>query len=454
MLLAPARTTVRPQLTLAVVSAATLLVMVAFCTITTTVTDSAAALGASLTGQTWALGGMSLGLAGALLTVGSLADTFGRRRVFIASSYGLAAACLLATVAPGVTFFVLARVLQGATGAGVLAAGLGLVGDTFRDGNARTRATGIWGASLAAGIATGPVLGASLSAVASWRWAHAVEALGAVMLAVAARSLPESATTARRIDLPGALTMTAAMISLTAALTAGRTGWTSPLTIGLLAAGAVLLGCFAWVETARREPMLDLRLLRRPRFVISIGGAAITGLATVALMSYSPVFLERGLGVTALAASGILAIWSLTSMATAMQAHRLPERLSSRTRLASGLAFSGVGAAALAGLSAESAWWRLIPGLLIAGVGSGLANAALARLAVESVPAGSAALGSGANNTARYLGSALGIAIVVAIATHGGEGAAPLVHGWNEAALIAGVLNAVGALVALTVGRD
>ncbi len=112
---------------------------------------------------------------------------------------------------------------------------------------------------------------------------------------------------------------------------------------------------------------------------------------------------------------------------------------------------SAIGTGALGLLGEDSAWWALAPGLAIAGVGSGVVNAGLARLAVESVPIGSAGLGSGANNTARYLGSAIGIALVVAIIASGGPGHTGLLDGWNHAAWYAGAANLGGAgLVVLT----
>ncbi|MQA85042.1 MAG: MFS transporter [Streptosporangiales bacterium] len=433
------------------VGAATMLVLVVFTTVITTATETARSFHASIAWQTWALGGMSLGLAGALLTAGALADAFGRRRVFVISSVALAVSTALGAASPSMLVFVAARILQGAAGAGVVASGLGLIGHAFPPGPSRAHATGIWGAMLAGGIAIGPILGAGLAAAFGWRSAYGLEALGAAVLAGAGHKLlPESRGKARprRIDPPGALTMLIAMACLTAGLTSGRSGWTSPTTVILLAAGLAALAAFAWIEVVRPDPMLDLGLLRRPLFLVSIGGAAVTGLATVALMSYAPTLIEQGLHRSAPAAGGILAVWSVTSMLVAMQAHRLPARVDARGRLIAGLLLSASGSAALTGLAIQSSWWRLVPGLLLAGIGSGPANAALARLAVESVPRASMALGGGANNTARYLGSALGIALLVAVVASGGAGQAGLIHGWNRAALLAALLNVAGAILA------
>jgi Major Facilitator Superfamily len=132
-------------------------------------------------------------------------------------------------------------------------------------------------------------------------------------------------------------------------------------------------------------------------------------------------------------------------MVVALGVRRLPALLSSPGRLAIGLALAGAGEIALTGLGTGSGWARLVPGLAVAGVGSGIANAALGRLAVESVPHERAGMGSGANNTARYLGGAAGVAVVVAVVSGSGGG---LVAGWNVAALVCAGLCFLGAFVA------
>lgn len=443
------------ELTLMVVAAATTVTLVAYTTTVTTVTASAQTFSAGLAWQTWILSGMSLGLAGALLTTGALADLFGHRRVFFWSSVALGGFSALGALAPSVLILVIARVLQGAAGAGLLAAGLGVLGDAFPDGRGRTRATGMWGAALAAGIATGPVLAALLSSAAGWRSSYWLAAAAAAAVALAAGALPgpQERRSETRVDLPGAVAMVLAMGCLTAGITEGRSSWTSPLTLGLLAIGVAGLALFAAIERRRTAPMLDLSLLRRPAFRASVSGAAITGLSTIALMTSVPTLLQHGLGLTALAAGGVLAIWSTVSMLTATQVGRLPERLGSQPRAAAGLLASAVGTGALGLIGDGSSWWVLAPGLAIAGVGSGVVNAALARLAVESVPTGSGGLGSGANNTARYLGSAVGIALVVAIISSGAPGHAGLLDGWNHAAWFAGTINLAGAAMA-TLARD
>jgi MFS family permease len=440
-----------PSRTLAVTAAATLLVLAVFSAVVTTVGDTARSVHAGVGGQTWALSGMSLGLATALLTVGALADDLGRRRVLVWSAGLLAITSALAAVAPTMDVFVAARVLQGVAGAGVLATSLAALGHAFPDGAARTHATGVWGAAVGGGIALGPVAGAALTAALGWRSGYWLQAVAAAALVPAAAAIDESrAAVARPLDVPGVATLGAGMACVTAGLIEGRQSWTAVTTIAFLAGGALLLAAFAALELRRRAPMVDLRLLREPLFFASVDGALFTGLAVIGLMSFSPTLMHRGLGISALGSGAVLATWSATSMVVALGARRLPSPLASHARLAIGLAVCAVGEAALTGLGTGSSWARLVPGLVVAGVGSGMANAALGRLAVESVPRDRAGMGSGANNTARYLGGAAGVAVVVAVvsAAGGAGGAIGLVHGWNTATLVCASLCAAGALIA------
>lgn len=437
--------------TLVVAAAGTLLVLVAFTTITTIVGPTAATFGAGVTGQTWALSGMSLGLAATLLVAGALADDLGRRRSFVFGTIVLAAASLLATVAWSMPVEVVARVLQGVGGAGVLAASLGLIGHAFPSGAGRTRATGVWGAMVGAGIAFGPLLAALLEQHGGWRLVHAVEALAALALALAGRTLVESRSSRPSpIDLPGVATLAAGMGALAAGVIRGRSGWADPATIALLGGGLALLALFAVIELRRHQPMLDLSLFARPLFVVSTSGALFMGLALISLMSFFPTFGQAALGLSGLGTAAILALWSGTSAVVAWYARRLPARLDGRHRLIIAFLLCAVGELALTGLTTDAGWLRVAPGLLIAGVGSGIGNAALGRVAVESVPADRAGMGAGANNTARYFGGAAGVAIVVALVAAGGSspGAAGLVEGWNLAAAVTAGLCLLAAAIA------
>ena len=292
---------------------------------------------------------------------------------------------MVAGLAPGMAVLVAARVLQGVAGGGVLAASLGSIGGAFPAGAARTRATGVWGAAVGAGIAVGPLAGAGLAAAFGWRSGFWCEAAAAGAVMTGAATLTETPPTKRhQLDLSGVALLGAGMALLTTALVEARHSWTGGTTIALLGAAALLLGAFAAVELTRRRPLLDPRLFAQPQFLASITGALFTGLAVIGLMSYSPTFMQRVLHVSALGSAAVLAAWSATSMVVALCAR-------------------------------------------------------------ESVPLQRVGMGSGANNTARYLGGAAGVALVITLASGAGESG--LTHGWKVAALVSAGLCALGAVI-------
>lgn len=416
----------RPGPTLAITAAATAVALMNYTAPMTTVPDISAALATPPSGQAWLLNGTPLGLAAVLLVVGSLADDFGRRRLFLIGTLALGITTALGALAGDTLTFTLARVAQGAASAAILATSLGLLVGAFPAGAARIRATGIWGAFVSAGIALGPLLAGSLGVV-DWRLPYAVLGLAALVTAAFAfRTLTESrAPRGGRPDLAGAAVLGLAMTALLTALTLGRDGWLrAPVGLLLLAALALALG-FVAVERRAAAPLIDLSLLRSRPFLASSAGGLFTGLAVIGLFSYLPTLLQRVLGLSALDSAWLLLLWSGTAFLVALQTRRLTGRVTPRHQLAAGFVLHAVAVLSLLGALGDTArpgpavWLRLVPALVVSGIGSGLLNAALPRLAVESVEPERAAMGSGANNTARYIGSSAGVAVTIAIATTG-----------------------------------
>ncbi|WP_327655502.1 MFS transporter [Streptomyces sp. NBC_00483] len=443
----------RPGATLAVTSAATAVALMTYTAPMITLADTAASLHTGLSAQAWLLNGTPLGLAALLLVAGSLADDYGRRRAFVLGTFALGLMTILGALAPTTLLFTLARVAQGAASAAIIAASLGLLVHAFPTPAGRIRATGVWGAFVSGGIAIGPVVAGWVAGLADWRWSYAVLGAAALLVgALAPRALTESRSPrAGRPDLPGALTLGLALVALLAALTLGRDGWLrAPIGV-LLAATAVLLAAFVAVERRSASPMLDLSLLRRPLFLASTAGGLFTGLSVVALFSYVPTLVQNTMGVSPMGTAGLFVVWSGTSFLVALQARRLAGRVSPRHQLAVGFALHALAVATMLGAAGSGHWTRLLPGLVVSGVGSGLLNAALPLLAVESVPAGRAAMGSGANNTARYIGSAAGVALMIAVSTSTGTSTHALAGGTNAALITSGALAlaAAGLLLAL-----
>jgi MFS family permease len=440
--------------TLGIVAASTLLVLATFVTPLATGVRTAAALGTGAGGQAWLLSAMSVGLATALLVAGAAADQLGRRRVFLGGLALVAAGAAVSAAAGSTAVFLAGRLLEGLGGAGVLACSLGLISVAFPLGPSRARAAAVWGASVGAGTGLGGVLTVVLDTGTGWRATYGVTAMLAVVLAVTTRLvLPDLGTrTRRRVDVAGPVLLVAALTCVLVALVGTRSGLGAAGVVAFLVLGAALLVGFVVVENRLAAPLVDLALFRVPGFVGASIGALVTGAAVVGLMSFLPTVLQRALGESLLSVTVLVLVWSAVSTATALAVRWVPA-LGGRLLLAIGLAVSAVGLAALAVLAPDGSALRVLPGLVVLGVGYGAANAALGREAVAHVPAERAAMGSGANNTARYLGAAVGVTLVVLVTVSGAPAGTPagLTSGWNTAALAGALLIAVGALAVLLI---
>jgi MFS family permease len=427
---------------LAVLCAAPLLVILNYSTPLILAPQTAAHFDAGATGQTWIINAVSLGLAVPLLTSGSLADNHGRRKVLVIGAWLFAAAVLLAALAPNTVVFAAARVVQGAASAALLTSSLGITGAIFTGAAERRRATSLYGAMMGLGVGAGAILAALLDAALGWNGPYWLYAAAAAGLALAAPAiLPESrAERPRRADAAGTVTLGLGVAALMSGLTLGRQDWSDPVVIALLAAAAGFTAAFVLVELRGREPMLDPALFARPAFLVASLGALVTGVAVISMMSYLPTVLQHERTVGPVATAVVVTIWSVSAFAVSLQVKRI--RLSAGGLLVAALVVAGAGSALLVGLVDGWSWWHAVPALLVAGAGYGAVNPALTRLSIDSVPADRGGMGSGVNNTMRYIGTAAGIPIVATLVDGiGTDGAL-----WICAALAAAAAAAFAAL--------
>ena len=439
----------RSRTTLRVAGAATALVLVAFTMPLGLLATIAPDLTAGDVGRTWILSSMSVGLAGALLVAGSLADDLGRRRVFLAGLTVFGVGGLVAAAAPSVLVLGLARALQGLGGAALLATSLALIAGAFPAGPARVHATGVWGAMIGLGIAAGPLVGSLIAEVGSWRTAYVVLGLlSLAALAPGARGLVESRAAERRpLDPVGAVLLGAGLTALTTGVVQGNAaGWGGALPVAAFAATVVLLAGFAAWELRSAAPVFDVRLLARAGFTGALIGSFVLGVAVLAFMSYVMTWMHVAFGTSIVGAAVWGLPWSVVAFLVSMRARVLGRFLTPRAQTAIGLLVCAVGLVAMRGLDAGSGPAHLAPGLAILGVGTGLLNAALAQAAVTVVPPSRSGMGAGANNTARYLGAALGVPLVVGLLRTGT--ADRLADGQAAAAAATGAMNALLLVVA------
>jgi EmrB/QacA subfamily drug resistance transporter len=376
--------------------------------------DIQTALHSSFSDLQWVVDAYALSLAALLLTGGSLADLYGRRRLYVIGLVVFSVASLLCGVAGSTLVLQLSRALQGVGGAIMFAVSLALLADAFR-GKDRGTAFGIWGAITGLAVAIGPLLGGVLTTGLSWRWIFLVNLpIGAVAVAIALTRVAESRSPrARRPDWVGFALFTLALAALVYGLIeSGQRSFSDGLVLGCLIGAAVLLAVFVVVEARGAHPMFDLSLFRLPTF--TGGSVAAFGLSAsiFALLLYLVLYLQDVLGFSALATGVRLLVLSGGILATATVAGRLSSKVPVRLLIGPGLALVGIGLLLMRGLDADSAWTHLVPGLIVAGIGVGMVNPPLASTAVGVVPPQQAGMASGINSTFRQVGIATGIALL------------------------------------------
>ena len=371
----------------------------------------------SFTDLQWIVDAYALMLATGVLSAGSLGDLLGRRRVFTVGVVVFTVGSALCGAAPSPLFLILSRGLQGIGGAIMFSVSLAILSQEFH-GRERGTAFGIWGATVGAAVAIGPLVGGALTTWLGWRWIFFVNVpIGVACVAGAVRELHESRDEEHGgFDLAGFLTLTAGLFALVLGLLRGSDwGWSSGRMIAVFTAAAALLVLFCVVEIRQRSPMFDLSLFRVPTFT----GAQITAFAISAgLFSqflYLTLYMQNVLGYSPLGAGLRFLPLSIGSFVVAPIAGRLSTRVPVRLLLGLGLALVGVALLLMWGITSSSGWTGLLAGFVAAGIGVGMVNAPLASTAVGVVEPRRAGMAAGINNTFRQVGIATGIAALGAI---------------------------------------
>ena len=376
--------------------------------------DIQTALHSSFSDLQWVVDAYALTLAAFLLTAGSLADMYGRRLLYLIGLAVFTAASALCGFAQTTLMLQLSRGLQGVGGAIMFAVSLALLADAFR-GKDRGIAFGVWGTITGLAVAIGPLLGGALTSGLSWRWIFFVNVpLGIVAVVISMLKVSESrAPQASGPDWPGFVIFTVALSSLVYGLIeSNQKSFSSGLVLGCLAAAAVLLAAFVFVERRRAHPMFDLSLFRLPTF--SGGSVAAFGLSAsiFSMLLYLVLYLQDILGYSPLATGVRVMFLSGAILVSATVAGRLSSHVPVRLLIGPGLIMVGIGLLLMRGLNAGSSWTHLIPGMIVGGLGIGLVNPPLASTAVGVVPPQRAGMASGINSTFRQVGIATGIALL------------------------------------------
>src|SRR3954447_8970560 len=353
----------------------------------------------------WVVDAYALTLAALLLPAGSVSDLIGRRMVFVVGLAVFSLASLTSGLAWDPLVLNLSRAAQGIGAAMMFSTSLALLAQAF-SGKERGTAFGIWGATIGAAVAIGPLVGGALTEHVSWQSIFLINlpiGIGAIVVALA--RVGESKDPEHGgVDWPGLVSFSGGLFLLVFALVRGNAeGWGSTKIVSFLIGAVVLLVAFVAVESRIRYPMFDLTLFRKPTF----GGACIAAFALSASMFsmflYLTLYLQNGLGLSPLQAGIRFLPLSLLSFFVAPLAGRLSARVPIRALIGGGMVLVSIALLLMRGLSASSEWTALLGGFIVAGVGVALVNAPLASTAVSVVPPERAGMGSGINSTFRQV---------------------------------------------------
>jgi EmrB/QacA subfamily drug resistance transporter len=369
----------------------------------------------------WVVNAYVLAFGGLLLLGGRLADLLGRRRVFIGGLVVFGVASLAGGLSSSAEQLIAARAVQGVGAAALAPAALSIVTALFAPGAERNRALSIWGAVAGSGGVAGVLLGGLLTSGLGWEWVLFVNvpvALGAAVLAPRLFSESRGADAGGRVDVAGALTVTAGTVAGVYALVqANGAGWASVQTLGLLGAAVALLGAFLMIETRVAEPLMPLSIFRSRHVLAANVTMIAAGAAMFGLFFFLSLYLQQVRGYSALEAGVSQLPLAGSLVVAAGGAGALVERLGVKMVLMLGAALFAGGMLWFAQLPVDGQFLVNILGpSLLVGLGLALSFVALTIASVTDVQDTNYGLASGLINTSQQIGGALGLAILTALA--------------------------------------
>jgi EmrB/QacA subfamily drug resistance transporter len=418
-------------------------------------------LGFSEASLAWVVNAYLLTFGGFLLLGGRLGDLFGQRRLFLAgiSLFTVAsAACGLAT---SQHVLEAARAVQGVGGAVVSAVAFSLIMVLFTEPAERAKAMGVFGFVMAGGGSLGVLVGGVLTDSFNWHWIFLVNLpIGVLVTVLSLRLLPAShgAAATGRVDVAGAVTVTASlMLAVYAIVNGNQTGWSSGQTLGLLGGAVALLALFLTIEARVRSPLMPLGIFRSRNVSTANVVGVLWSAAMFAWFFLSALYLQLVLGYSPLQVGLAFLPANLIMGALSLGlSAKLVMRYGVKRPLATGLLLAAAGLVLFARAPVDGSFLvDVLPGMILLGFGAGMAFNPLLLAAMSDVEPSESGLASGVVNTAFMMGGALGLAVLASLAASrtssltasGHSAVASLNGGYHVALLLGAVFAAAAALV-------
>jgi EmrB/QacA subfamily drug resistance transporter len=412
-------------------------------------------LHASLEGLQWTVNAYTLTFAVLLLTGASLGERYGRRRMFVSGLALFTAGSAAAAMAPGVSWLIAARAVQGVGAAMLIPLTLTLLSAAVAP-ERRGVALGAWGAVGGLAIAIGPLVGGAVVEGASWQWIFWLNVpIGVALLPVAWFRLTESRGPATRLDLPGLVLASLGLLGIVFGVVRGNDhGWTSLTVLPPMLAGGLLVAAFIAWEMRAPEPMLPLQLFRSRGFTMTNAASLLMFFGMFGSIFLLAQFLQVVQHYSPLQAGLRTLPWTAMPVLVTPIAGALSDRIGGRPLLVAGLALQAIGLGWLAAITTPTVpYLALVPAFIVSGIGMSLFFAPVANVVLGSVRRDQEGIASGANNAIRELGGVFGIAVLGAVFSARGSYAtgASFVAGLSPAVWVGGaaVLAAAGAALAL-----
>ncbi|NWB95673.1 MFS transporter [Pseudomonas gingeri] len=380
-------------------------------------------MGASFRQLQWVMAAYTIAMTTILMAVGTLADRYGRKRVFNLGIIAFGLTSLICGLTDSAAVLIVARFLQGLSGAMMLICQIAILSNQFRDGQARGKAFAWWGIVFGAGLGFGPIVGATILALASWQWVFLVHVvLAAVTWLMSQAGVEESRDPqATRLDIAGIATLSVAVFCLVLFVTQGPVlGFDSPVALGIIGLSLLSFAGFVMAERRSQRPMIDFSVFRVRNFSGGLLGSMGMNFSFWPFIIYLPIYFHVGLGYDGLQTGLALLAYTLPTLFVPPLAERLALRWQPGIVVPLGLSVIGLGFVLMriGSVSMQPGGW-ILPGCVVAGIGLGLTNTTTTNTITASVSAQRAGMASGADTSARMISLAFNIAMMGFILVEG-----------------------------------
>jgi EmrB/QacA subfamily drug resistance transporter len=415
-------------------------------------------LGFSQTSLAWVVNAYMLTFGGFLLLGGRFGDLFGHRRLFLGGTAAFTIASLVCGVSTTKGMLIAARAVQGLGGAVVSAVAFSLIVVLFTEPAERAKAMGVFGFVMSGGGSIGVLAGGVLTDLVGWHWVFLVNLpIGIAVVAVGLRLLPVVHTGAEshRVDVPGAIGITGAMVIAVYAIVNGNTaGWTSGRTLGLLAVAVVVAAAFVLWESRVEKPLMPLGIFRHRNLSVANVVGILWAAAMFAVFFLSALYLQLVLGYSPLEVGLAFLPGNVIMMGFSLGLSALlVTKYGFRIPLAFGLGVAALGLLWFARAPVDGHFLPdILPAMVLVGIGGGLAFNPVLMAAMSDVEPQDSGLASGIANTAFMMGGALGLAVLASVAASrtdslkaSGDGQLEALTGGYHVAFLVGALFAFAA---------